>query len=432
MRGRDHGQTHRKTGWNIATAVLMCAMVLGICGAIPAAAATDRAISGATIRVGLTIEPGDMLPDHIAIYTDSSDVQEDKAYVGTNSPRYWVRDAEWVTSAERYLSVGEVPKLRVYLEPEVGNAFRGSYGSSSITVKGGTFVSARREGDGELAVVISVPVRGTYAAPANAQWRDSGLGRAEWNTDVDRYDDYIIATTSGYYDVYLYRGSTVVHKLEDYHGESYNFYPYMTRKGTYTFRVRTVPHTESQKQYGKKSEWTESDEFYIDEENVSDGTGRTNTNGTVSGITEVGWIQSEGTWYFRYPNGTYQTNGWLKLNEIWYLFDSSGRMLTGWQQDKGQWYYLQANGAMLTGWIKEGDYWYYLNTLADGGTEGAMHTGWLTTGGKTYYLNSSGIMLEGWQEIDKKCYYFYPGYGYMAKDTTIGPFYVDANGVWIP
>lgn len=73
-------------------------------------------------------------------------------------------------------------------------------------------------------------------------------------------------------------------KLEDYNGTSYNFYPYMTKEGDYTFKVRTVPHTDEQKRYGKKSEWTESDSKYIDEDDVSDGSGQDNSsNGSNSG-----------------------------------------------------------------------------------------------------------------------------------------------------
>ena len=106
-------------------------------------------------------------------------------------------------------------------------------------------------------------------------------------------------------------------------------------------------------------------------------------------------------------------------------------MLTGWQQVKGLWYYMQTNGAMQTGWIKAGNSWYYLNTVSDG-VEGAMHTGWLAKGGKTYYLDSSGAMLEGWHEIAKKYYYFYPGYGYLATNTTIDTYFqVGADGAWI-
>ena len=72
----------------------------------------------------------------------------------------------------------------------------------------------------------------------------------------------------------LYRGSSEVKRLKEYKGTSYNFYPYMTREGTYSFKVRTVPGTETEKKYGKNSDWTESDEMYIDERHVSDGKGQ--------------------------------------------------------------------------------------------------------------------------------------------------------------
>ncbi len=39
----------------------------------------------------------------------------------------------------------------------------------------------------------------------------------------------------------------------------------------------------------------------------------------------------------------------------WYLFNSSGQMLTGWQTINGQTYYLSDSGAMLTGWISGAD-----------------------------------------------------------------------------
>lgn len=77
--------------------------------------------------------------------------------------------------------------------------------------------------------------------------------------------------------------------MEDYKGTSYNFYPYMTKEGDYTFKVRTVPHSDGS--YGKKSDWTESDDLYIDEDHVSDGTGQSRDDGVTStgGTTDVGW-----------------------------------------------------------------------------------------------------------------------------------------------
>ena len=89
--------------------------------------------------------------------------------------------------------------------------------------------------------------------------------------------------------MYLYRGSSVVKKLEEYKGTSYNFYPYMTKEGDYSFKVRTVPHTEEEKKRGKKSEWTEAGDLYIAEDEVSDGTGQEDGNGSTpsGGNTDV-------------------------------------------------------------------------------------------------------------------------------------------------
>lgn len=398
-----------------------------------AAFAATKSISSVSIRVGTNAEAGDTL-DSITIIEDSLEPQEDETYAATNSTKYYIRDAEWITSEDRYLSIGDEPKMRLYLYvADDDYAFRGSYGSRNVSVKGGTYVSSRRSSD-ELEVVVRLNgIKGEYAAPSDASWRDSGYGRAVWNQDQDEDDDYYKAVSSDYYDVYLYRGSTKVKELEDYKGTSYNFYPYMTKKGTYYYKVRSVPHTEEEKKYGKKSEWMESDEMYIDEEHVSDGTGQVNDSGiggAVGATGQVGWIQSGNTWYYRYPDGTYQQDAWLKLGDIWYLFDSSGAMLTGWQTKNGYTYYLQDSGAMLTGWIKAGDYWYYLNTLQDGGVEGAMRTGWLNYKDKMYYLLSSGAMAEGWTQVDGNWYYFYPGVGYKAVDTYVDTFYVNADGIW--
>ena len=39
-------------------------------------------------------------------------------------------------------------------------------------------------------------------------------------------------------------------------------------------------------------------------------------------------------------------------------------------------------------------------------------------------------MLEGWRQVDGSWYYFYPGEGSKAVNTTIDGFPVDGNGVW--
>ena len=51
------------------------------------------------------------------------------------------------------------------------------------------------------------------------------------------------------------------------------------------------------------------------------------------------------------PTALTKTNGWEKINGVWYRFDYSGWMQTGWAKD-GSWYYLDGSGAMKTGWVK--------------------------------------------------------------------------------
>ena len=253
-----------------------------------------------------------------------------------------------------------------------------------------------------------------YGAPEEAYWADSGLGKARWKKSEE--------ASSGAYEVVLYRGNSQVTRLDAYKGTSYNFYPYMTKEGVYSFKVRTVPYTDTEKQYGKKSEWTESDEMYISKDHVSDGKGQGDTGGGSAGsgpsgstITsdQVGWIEQGGNWYFRYPDGTYLTNNWLTLQDCWYRFDSNGVMLTGWQYLDGQWYYLKPytggpKGALATGWNYINGKWYFLNTgMFTSLPGGAMVTGWLTVNGKQYYLDASGAMVEGWAKIGDDYYYFH-------------------------
>ena len=66
----------------------------------------------------------------------------------------------------------------------------------------------------------------------------------------------------------LRRGNDVVKRAFGVTGESYNFYPYMTKPGHYSFRVRTEA-----KGTGKASGWTESGSMRITAQQVSDGRG---------------------------------------------------------------------------------------------------------------------------------------------------------------
>jgi glucan-binding YG repeat protein len=380
--------------------------------------AAVKTITSVTIYAGLEeLASGDTLPSESSFQTDGGTGN----YVYSNNDKYEVSDLNWITSDTKEMKVGSEPKMKVTLRATNSDdySFKGGYQSSNVSIKGGTYVSSSRSGSDTLYVTFTFkPVKGTYESPQDASWRDSGFGNAKWSS---------VDNSSGAYDVYLYRGSSIIKKVEKLKATSYNFYPYMTKAGTYSYKVRTVPYTESEQKYGKNSEWTESDEIYVPQEKVSDGSGQDDS--AVSN-GQVGWIKTGNIWYYRYPDGTYQKNNWAKINNKWYLFDSNGGMVTGWQQRNNIWYFLNSDGAMTTGWIVSNNKWYYLNPSTTSGVEGGMITGWINYNNKWYYTDSTGVMQEGWRQVDGNWYYFYPGEGSKAVNTTISGFPVDGNGIW--
>ena len=152
------------------------------------------------------------------------------------------------------------------------------------------------------------------------------------------------------------------------------------------------------------------------------------------------WIQDAKGWWYRYADGSYPKEQWLKL-DAWYYFDSYGyalrnrwgyikglwyyfgddcRMAKGWIKLDGHWYYLnptvgtKPEGAMLTGWQKIGSYWYFLRPARDGDhPEGSAATEWIRDDLYWYYLlpekkgsKPECSMALGWEQIGGKWYYF--------------------------
>lgn len=146
------------------------------------------------------------------------------------------------------------------------------------------------------------------------------------------------------------------------------------------------------------------------------------------------WIKDNVGWWYRYADGSYPKNCWLKLDS-WYYFNEHGyaihdqwvyyknkwyylksdcRMATGWAKVNGYWYYLDNTGAMLTGWQKINGYWYYLRPAKDGEKpEGSAVTGWLFVDDYWYYLlpKKDGSKPEcsaavGWYKVDNEWYDF--------------------------
>lgn len=144
------------------------------------------------------------------------------------------------------------------------------------------------------------------------------------------------------------------------------------------------------------------------------------------GIGTAGWVKDSIGWWYRYADGSYPKNKWLKL-DAWYYFNSEGYALqNSWRKINGYWYYFDDNCRMKTGWIKLKNLWYYLNTTADKDfPEGAARTGWLKYKGFWYYLNKAGqgtecAMRTGWLDDKGKWYYLQPTKGgIMAENETL-------------
>jgi len=404
------------------------------------------AIPSAKITVELNeMQPGSQLSDDPGVYITIPD-----------NEYYSLLSAEWIDKPAT-LKVGDTPRLKVLLNVfprEVDYEkyskiwlFIGGYSSNNVLITNGSFVSSRILDNGFTLEVILMtkPLKGTYDPPSSVYW-DSQLGMGRW-TPAN-------VNTSGIYDVILKRGDTTVKKLELYTGDVYNFYPYMTKEGDYSFEVRTTATQEMKNKGAKVSDWVVSRLLYVTAEQVSNGQGQTHDdekngssgssgnnnypNGT--GNTSIaGWITDASGTRFRYPDGSYAKNGWAKINGAWYLFDAAGLRLTGWQENpsKTGWFYMDpSTGIMQTSWLKSGDYWYYLEP--SGAAEGRRVTGtFRDIGGNRYYFNESGIMVTGWYSIGGKWYYFYPQgsrsdgkYGFMAINTKIGDFVIGADGTW--
>ena len=129
---------------------------------IPANAfAATKAITSISIRVGMNVEAGDYLSDDPEIFNDDSGTHSDSTYVGANNEKYVIGDAEWVSLANKTLTVGDKPRMRVYIRStgytsgDSEYVFRGSYSSSNVHVSGGTFVSVplRPAPNGEIQVM---------------------------------------------------------------------------------------------------------------------------------------------------------------------------------------------------------------------------------------------------------------------------------------
>ncbi|MBO5610332.1 MAG: hypothetical protein J5929_08235 [Eubacterium sp.] len=120
------------------------------------------------------------------------------------------------------------------------------------------------------------------------------------------------------------------------------------------------------------------------------------------------WMNSNGRWWYKNADGSYQKNQWMEDGGKWYYFDEDGYMdYEGYRQG----YWLNTDGSYNASY--SGGKWYVNNK------------GW-------WWADKSGwYPKDVWLKIDGK-YYHFSADGYLDTDRWIGSYYVDKNGAWDP
>lgn len=356
---------------------------------LPSYAATRNKV--ASVRLEVKCDEVPAAGETIGSVDVTVKTPSDKVEVSEKAEYYDTNDDEW----ER----GEVPTIR--LEVSVKDNEKDYFTSSTkVTVSGyHSEIKSKKVVDSGNTLRIDIKLRKVSGdlGEVGDLWWDGRTATWEEIDDANRYE------------VKLYRGSTTVTTITT-SGSTYNFYPYMSRSGDYTFKVRGVSTSD-----GEKSAWSdESEEYYMSQGDAYTGTPPSGSNGSGnSGSTSSGWNQ-DGTGWRYFTSGNAVRNAWVYVDN--------------------NWFYMADNSYMMTGWIFVDNNWFYLNPISDG-TRGAMKTGWQNIDGNWYYLNpvsdgTRGARRTSYQMIDGRWYFFDLNSGAMWANRVVpNGKWADVNGV---
>lgn len=137
------------------------------------------------------------------------------------------------------------------------------------------------------------------------------------------------------------------------------------------------------------------------------------------GVLQSGWQETEGKNYYFLENCE-GANGLVTVDQEIYCF-SDALPVSGLVLDGGKLFYGDENGKLTTGEVTvEGVKVNFTN-------EGSNATGIFTVG-EDKYCFKNGVMQFEWQIVNRKRYFFGEG-GKMLKNTDVGIYEIDANGV---
>ncbi|MCI8742125.1 MAG: hypothetical protein HFG62_08990 [Lachnospiraceae bacterium] len=333
--------------WKKGLSAMICAGLLAaVCAGSALAAEKRTPITSVKLNVESDIQAGS---------------EDGEVTVTTDASTYTVDDVV-VVNDEGSWSSGDIPKVEVTLICDDEYRFDNIKSKSKVSLKGAkaTFVTSRVKNQStELIITIKLgELEGTLEIEG-VEWEDE-------TSPVGRWEDTDGARS---YQVRLYRNGSSVGSTETVTNETYNFASRITREGEYYFKVRAVNSN------NKRGEWYESDYIYVDEEVLDDikngrytnYSGSGSTSNTPGSTASAQWKRNNIGWWYEYADGTYPTNGWLLISNVWYCFDASGYMRTGWiQAGDGQYYYCDTNsGAMLTNTWTPDNYYVGANGVWD-------------------------------------------------------------------
>ena len=165
--------------YRIKKSAALLLAVLCLLAAVPLEAlAATKPINSVSVKVSSKMEPGSHLPD---IQIGSGSAADGGVTVGA-SGRYTVTAAEWVDKNSKEITAGDEPRMKVTLTPSDVSEyyFLASYKSSNVKISGGSFVSARRDGDSLVVTLRVKAIKGDYDPPKDAYWNEKNLGEARW------------------------------------------------------------------------------------------------------------------------------------------------------------------------------------------------------------------------------------------------------------
>jgi len=296
--------------------------------AVPCYAATKKAIKSVSIKVEGKINAGD-------------EVGCEELSVSASGTGYALDHYEILNEAFIWEG-GIIPEMTIYLTAK-DNYYFNIQKASQISLRGCTYKTAARQNSATtLAVTVMLPAVGLSVGEVELA-EVNGKGLCTW-TAVEN---------AGSYEIRFMRDSAILGGIQTVSGEpktkmdlygeqvegcTYDGMQYVTKAGTYHFKVRAIHKDDPT----IKGNWTESTDVTLTEAEAK------------AVVAEYDAIQSAGDWIndaggsrFRLPDGTILSSTWRRMHNEWYYFKPDGYAAKGWTQIDGSWYYFDPEtGAM--------------------------------------------------------------------------------------